>query len=112
MGIQAFLFAVFTAGCMNGAAYASYDPRILLAGFTVLGYKAPVDTPPVLAVFTYICFGIFCFLPVILDVTETIRFSRSRKKKKTDLEKTYREIYEVLEHVQNPPQEGNFYESC
>lgn len=68
--------------------------RIRLAGFTIFWYEAPVDASSVLAVFTYICFGIFCFLPVILDVTETIRFSRNRKKKTTDLEKTYREIYE------------------
>lgn len=99
MSVMMVLFAVFTAGCLNGAAYASYDPRILLAGFTILGYEAPVDASPVLAVFTYICFGIFCFLPVILDVTETIRFSRNRKKKTTDLEKTYREIYEGLERI-------------
>ena len=46
---------------------------------------------------TYICFACFCFLPVILDVTETIRFARSRKHCETDLDMTYKKIYETLE---------------
>ena len=34
---------------------------------------------------------------VILDVTETIRFARSRKHCETDLDMTYKKIYETLE---------------
>ena len=34
---------VFTAGCASGAAFAVYDPRIVLAGFTVQGSTAPVS---------------------------------------------------------------------
>ena len=37
------------------------------------------------------------FLPVLLDVTETIRFSYSRRKETTDLEMTYQKIYQTLE---------------
>lgn len=97
LGIMTGLFLVFTAGCAGGAAYASYDPRILLAGFTIQGYTAPVAISPVLAVLTYLCFALFCFLPVILDVTETISFARSRRKGTVDLDMTYKKIYETLE---------------
>lgn len=94
LAAMAVLFTVFTAGCASGAAYASYDPRILLAGFTISGYKAPVTLSPMLAVLTYLCFGIFCFLPVILDVAEAVSFSRSRRHADTDLEITYEKIYQ------------------
>ena len=83
---MAALFLVFATGCMNGASYASYDPRILLAGFTIQGHQAPVSVPVVEAMLTYICFACFCFIPVILDVTETIRFARSRNRKDNDYE--------------------------
>lgn len=97
LAVMAALFLVFATGCMNGASYASYDPRILLAGFTIQGHQAPVSVPVVEAMLTYICFACFCFLPVILDVTETIRFARSRKHCETDLDMTYKKIYETLE---------------
>ena len=90
LAVMAALFLVFATGCMNGASYASYDPRILLAGFTIQGHQAPVSVPVVEAMLTYICFACFCFIPVILDVTETIRFARSRKHCETDLDMTYK----------------------
>ena len=105
LGVMGILFAVFCAGCVNGASYASYDPRIVLAGFTVMGYQAPVSVSFVLAMFTYICFAIFCFLPVLLDVAETISFSRSRSQGAVNLETTYQKIYENLE------QEGSLFHS-
>lgn len=73
-------FAVFTAGCASGAAYAVYDPRIVLAGFTVQGSTAPVSVTPWLAGATYLCFGIFCFLPVMLELYESRKLKQSRKK--------------------------------
>ena len=97
LGIMLGLFAIFTGGCIKGAACASYDPRILLAGFTIQGYAAPVSVSPLLALLTYLCFAAFCSLPVLLDVTETIRFSYSRRKETTDLEMTYQKIYQTLE---------------
>lgn len=36
------LFAVFTVGCAGGAAYAVYDPRIVMAGFSFQGCKTKV----------------------------------------------------------------------
>ena len=57
--LMAGLFTVFTAGCASGAAYAVYDPRIVLAGFTVQGSTAPVSVTPWLAGATYLCFGYF-----------------------------------------------------
>ena len=97
LAVMAALFLVFATGCMNGASYASYDPRILLAGFTIQGHQAPISVSVVEAMLTYICFACFCFLPVILDVAETIRFARSRKHCETDLDMTYKKIYETLE---------------
>ena len=78
--LMAGLFAVFTAGCASGAAYAVYDPRIVLAGFTVQGSTAPVSVTPWLAGATYLCFGIFCFLPVMLELYESRKLKQSRKK--------------------------------
>ena len=95
--LMAGLFAVFTAGCASGAAYAVYDPRIVLAGFTVQGSTAPVSVTPWLAGATYLCFGIFCFLPVMLELYESRKLKRSRKKTGTDIGMTYRQIYEELE---------------
>ena len=79
LAVMAALFLVFATGCMNGASYASYDPRILLAGFTIQGHQAPVSVPVVEAMLTYICFACFCFLPVILDVTEKEQRERLRR---------------------------------
>lgn len=95
--LMAGLFAVFTAGCASGAAYAVYDPRIVLAGFTVQGSTAPVSVTPWLAGATYLCFGIFCFLPVMLELYESWKLKQSRKKIGTDIGMTYRQIYEELE---------------
>ena len=97
LGMMIGLSAIFTGGCIKGAAYASYDPRILLAGFTIQGYAAPISVSPLLALLTYLCFAAFCFLPVLLDVTETIRFSYSRRKETANLEMTYQKIYQTLE---------------
>ena len=96
LAVMAALFLVFATGCMNGASYASYDPGFYLLVYHS-GTPAPVSVPVVEAMLTYICFACFCFLPVILDVTETIRFARSRKHCETDLDMTYKKIYETLE---------------
>ena len=95
--LMAGLFAVFTVGCTQGAAYAVYDPRIVLAGFTVQGNAAPVNIAPWLAVATYLCFGIFCFIPVLLELYENRRLKQSRKKIGSDIGMTNRQIYEELE---------------
>ena len=91
--LMAGLFTVFTAGCASGAAYAVYDPRIVLAGFTVQGSTAPVSVTPWLAGATYLCFGIFC----LLELYESRKLKQSRKKTGTDIGMTYRQIYEELE---------------
>lgn len=97
LALMTGLFLVFTIGCANGASYASYNPRILLAGFTIQGYQPEVTVSVWEAALTYVCFGAFCFLPAILDAAETLRFSRSRKHCGADLEMTYKKIYETLE---------------
>ena len=93
------LFAVFTVGCAGGAAYAVYDPRIVMAGFSFQGYTAPVKVSPQFAIITYICFGIFCFIPVFLELYENWKLSQSRKQIGTEIGMTYRQIYEELDGV-------------
>lgn len=95
--LMAGLAAVFSVGCASGASYAVYDPRIVLAGFTVQGNTAPVTIAPWLAAVTYFCFGVFCFLPVMLELYESAKLKQSRKKTGTDIGMTYRQIYEELE---------------
>lgn len=96
-GIMIGLFAVFTGGCMRGASYATYDPRIILAGFSINGYEAPVVASKAWTILTYVSFGVFCFLPIIIDVIESVSFSHSRRKSAVNLEMTYKKIYETLE---------------
>lgn len=95
--LMAGLFAVFTIGCARGAAYAVYDPRIIMAGFTFQGYTAPVRISPQFAAITFICFGVFCFIPVFLEIYENWRLNESRKQIGTEISMTYRQIYEELE---------------
>ena len=47
---------------------------------------------------TYICFGIFCFVPAFLDVYENWQLKKNRKQIGTEPEMTYRQIYEELEY--------------
>lgn len=95
--VMAGLFALITAGCARGAVFAQYDPRILLAGFTIQGRTAPVSCSVLLAIATYTAFGFFCFLPVILDLAEAKSLERSRKTIGKDAGLTYRQIYEEME---------------
>ena len=67
-GMLAVLFVVSGYGCYHGAAFSQYNPRILLAGFTIFGRVPRQSCSPVLAVITFISFGIFCFLPLMLDL--------------------------------------------
>ena len=95
--IMAGLFAVIVTGCARGAVFAQYDPRILLAGFTIQGKSAPVACSTGLALATYLAFGFFCFIPVILYVAEARSLERSRRNIGQDMGVTYRRIYEEIE---------------
>lgn len=89
--------AIFSWGCAKGAAFAQYDPRIMLAGFTIQGRQSPVSCPPVLAIITFIAFGVFCFLPLLLGIWEKCAMERSRVQIGQDIGITYRQIYEEIE---------------
>ena len=95
--IMLVLCGGFGAGCLSGAAYANYNPRIILAGFVIQGNKAPGTLSHGMLLGTYLCFGIFCFLPVLLELTEQIRFRRSKRKIECSTDITYRKIYEELQ---------------
>lgn len=95
--IQLGLFALLVTGSLQGAAYASYNPRILLAGFVIQGHAAPTDCSTALALLTYLAFGLFCFLPVLLDKAEEYSLKRSLRVVGAEPEVTYRKIYEELE---------------
>lgn len=90
------LFVIFCYGCAQGAAFAQYNPRILLAGMIVQGRKAPVDCPAVLTMITFMAFAAFCFVPVLLDMIENAAMERSRRAADTDIIVTYRKIYEDM----------------
>ena len=96
-GILAGLCVIFGYGCHKGAAFSQYNPRILLAGFTIFGRVPKQSCSPLLAVITFVSFGIFCFLPVMLELYESRKLKQSRKKTGTDIGMTYRQIYEELE---------------
>ena len=91
------LFLIFFYGCIQGAGFARYNPRILLAGFIIQQREAPVTCPPFLSWITYLCFGVFCFTPLGLDMVEEIAMRQSRKHIGRDPVLTYRKIYEEME---------------
>lgn len=93
----AALLAVFAYGCSKGAAFAQYNPMILLAGFTVQGHKAPTECQALLAFATFAAFGIFCFAPLFLDLAEEAAMKRSRAGAGEKGCMTYRRIYEEME---------------
>ena len=91
------LTALVLYGCSRGAAFAQYNPRILLAGFVVMGYTPAKSCSIGLACVTFAGFGVFAFLPLLLDVAEEASMKRSRKYTGKDMETTYRQIYEELD---------------
>ena len=96
-GILAGLCVIFGYGCHKGAAFSQYNPRILLAGFTIFGRVPKQSCSPLLAVITFVSFGIFCFLPLFLDLSEEYAMKRSRSHVQGEMTVTYRQIYEEME---------------
>lgn len=95
--LMGVLTAVFVYGCQKGAAFVQYDPRILLAGFTVQGREAPVSCDPKAAMACYLAFGAFCLLPVLLGAADAAAMKKSRERAGGEAETTYRKIYEEIE---------------
>lgn len=95
-GLFLVLSIIFTYGCYKGAAYAQYNPCILLAGFTVQGNKAPVECSNFLVILTFVSFAIFCFIPLVLSVVEEMALRRSQREIGKEMDITYRNIYEEL----------------
>lgn len=95
-GAMLVLSAFGIYGCSKGAAFAQYNPRILLAGFTIFGRTPQQACSPLLAVLTFLSFGIFCFLPLGLDLAEGYAMNKSRSHAQTDMLITYQNIYEEL----------------
>ena len=88
---------IFGYGCYRGATFAQYNPRILLAGFTVFGRVPKQSCSPLLAAVTFVSFGVFCFLPLILDLCEESAMKKSRSHVQGEMAVTYRKIYEDME---------------
>jgi energy-coupling factor transport system permease protein len=91
------LCVIFGYGCYRGATFAQYNPRILLAGFTVFGRVPKQSCSPLLAAVTFVSFGVFCFLPLILDLCEESAMKKSRSHVQGEMAVTYRKIYEDME---------------
>lgn len=96
-GILVLLCIIFSYGCIKGAAFASYNPRILLAGFTIQGREAPVVCSAVWGMITFAAFGAFCFAPIFLGMAEEWTMNKSRQKVGLELDITYRQIYQEME---------------
>lgn len=69
LAVMAILAGSFFAGCGMGYAYVMYDPKISIAGFP----------PTVGGIAAYCIYGVFCLLPVLLDVAEEYRWARLRR---------------------------------
>lgn len=98
--VSAMLFilaAVVLYGCSQGAAFALYNPRILIAGMVIQGNAVEVNCSTGLAVLTFISFALFSFVPLILGCVEEAAMENSRKQVGSDMSLTYRQIYEELE---------------
>lgn len=95
-GVLGVLCVIFSWGVTKGAAFSSYNPRILLAGFTIQGKAAPVECSAVWGFVTFAAFSVFCFAPVILGIVEERAMVKSRQQVGSDMDITYRRIYEDM----------------
>lgn len=91
------LFGIFTWGCAQGAAFAQYDPRILLAGFVIQGHVAPVTCSIFVTMITFAAFAAFCFAPIVLGILEEHALKKTQSKVSSEAVITYRRIYEEIE---------------
>lgn len=91
------LLAMMALGCGSGAAYASYNPRILVAGITIMGHDAPVSCPLWLCISTFVAFFLFSNIPFLLGLVENLALERCRTQRVVDLQITYRSLYERKE---------------
>lgn len=91
------LTALIIYGCARGAAFVQYDPRILIAGFTIFGHDAPIKCSAALSAAVYLAFGLFCFLPLLLGVAEEAAMKKAQAGVGREMDVTYRKIYEDLE---------------
>ena len=92
----AALFAVCCFGCTQGAAFAQYNPRILIAGFAVSGHEPKVSCGVGVAAATFIAFCAFCFAPALLGFAEQASMKKSRRHIVQEMDVTYRKIYEEM----------------
>lgn len=99
------LGAVSLYGCSRGAAFAQYNPRILLAGFSIQGHTAPVSCPVWMSQLTFVCFALFCFTPLLLGIAERVSLMHSAQRAGQEMAMTYRQIYTELDR------EGEKYEA-
>lgn len=66
-GIMLALFVFVTVGIVRGSAYASYNPAIKYAPFTV--YNMAV----------YVIYALFCMMPVFTDIYDAVKWRNIRK---------------------------------
>ena len=90
-------FCLTIFGCTQGVTFAQYNPRILIAGVVIQGKAAPVECGMGVAFLTFLSFGIFCFIPLILGIVEEVSMKKSQLHIGKEMEHTYRQIYEELD---------------
>ena len=84
MGIAQMLLAgIFFAGCLQGCAYADYDPRIIITGLP----------PTPLSLITMLTYTLFALIPILLAVLDQRRWALLRR----DIQRSTRESYRLWE---------------
>ncbi len=87
--------ALFLTGASMGSAFAQYNPRILIAGFQIMGYSPESGCPQWLAMLSYFAFAVFCFFPSILGWIQDLHLKAALQAANVHEERTYRYIYET-----------------
>ena len=80
LGTLAVLAVVFIAGCGGGFTSARYNPWIEIQGIS----------PTPVSMMTFLSYGVFCLLPVIMDVLEHKKWKRERKNIEHTKQRGYR----------------------
>lgn len=80
LGTMAILVVVFIVGCGGGFTSARYNPRIEIQGVPL--------TP--MSMITFLSYGIFCFLPVMMDMADDKKWKVRRKNIEHTKQKGYR----------------------
>ena len=87
----------FRIWMLPGSCFCTVQSQNPACRFTVFGRVPKQSCSPLLAAVTFVSFGVFCFLPLILDLCEESAMKKSRSHVQREMAVTYRKIYEDME---------------